>query len=209
MRHTAILSLLCGLFKPLGEVSLRRGKSDSREGRIVSMPGRTILVNRATEITTESLVDGTASKTDRLVADQAENFPDVCDAVIGEVHRDLNHATVGKLEAERFDVRQTAGRGANGFRDILGDLQVGGLEIDVVGDQRDAGTDGGRAGAGVDRGRTLVRDPVGIADVAEQVLVATAPNLLQLAALRSTGGLAVVVDGDLQLFPEPRPERMG
>ena len=32
------------------------------------MPGRTILVNRATEITTESLVDGTASKTDRLVA---------------------------------------------------------------------------------------------------------------------------------------------
>ena len=27
MRHTAILSLLCGLFKPLGEVSLRRGKS--------------------------------------------------------------------------------------------------------------------------------------------------------------------------------------
>jgi len=27
VRHTAILSLLCGLFKPLGEVSLRRGKS--------------------------------------------------------------------------------------------------------------------------------------------------------------------------------------
>jgi len=27
VRHTAILSLLCGLFKPRGEVSLRRGNS--------------------------------------------------------------------------------------------------------------------------------------------------------------------------------------
>lgn len=32
------------------------------------MPGRTILVSRSAEITTESLVEGTASKTDRLVA---------------------------------------------------------------------------------------------------------------------------------------------
>jgi len=34
VRHTAILSLLCGLFKPLGEVSPRRGQSGVTNCRV-------------------------------------------------------------------------------------------------------------------------------------------------------------------------------
>src|SRR5207302_6893698 len=43
----------------------------------------------------------------RLVTDRAEDFPDVRNAVIGQVHRDLHEAAISELEAERLDVRQT------------------------------------------------------------------------------------------------------
>src|SRR6202165_6324830 len=52
----------------------------------------------------------------RLVADHAEDLPDVRDAVIGEIHRDLDKAAAGELEAQCLDVRQTTRGGANRFR---------------------------------------------------------------------------------------------
>src|ERR1700694_2086498 len=144
----------------------------------------------------------------RVVAHHAEDLPDVRDAVIGEIHRDLDKAAVGELEAQCLDVRQTTRGGANRFRDVLRDLHVRGLEIDVVGDQRDAGAHGGRTRAEVDLRRTLVWRTVRVRDVADQILEAAAPNLLQLAALDSTRGFAVVIDGDVELLPEARAESM-
>src|SRR5712691_3829361 len=144
----------------------------------------------------------------RLIADHAEDFPDVRDAVIGQVHRHLDQAAVGELEAERLDVGQAAGRRADRLRDVLRDLQVRGLEVDVVSDQRDAGAHGGRAGAGVDLRGALVWRAVGVSDMVDEVLEAALPNLLELAALDATRGFAVVVDRDVELLPETRPERV-
>src|ERR1700737_1398103 len=52
------------------------------------------------------------------------------------------------------------------------------------------------------------RGAVDITDVRGQVLEATAPNFLQLPALRSAGGFAVVIHRNVQVLPEPLAERM-
>src|SRR6202023_2421079 len=145
----------------------------------------------------------------RLVADRGEDFPDVRYAVVGEVHRHLDQAAVGEREAESLDVGQTTGGGADGFCDVFGDLQVGCLEVDVVGDQRNPRPDRRRPGSGVDRGRSFVRGAVRVADVLEQILEASLAYLFQLAALGPSGGLGIVIDRDSKLFPESRAESMG
>src|SRR2546425_157109 len=54
--------------------------------------------------------------------------------------------------------------------------------------------------------RRIAGRRIGSGDGADQAFIPAAPNFLQLAALIQARGLAVVVDGDMQLLPQPRPE---
>src|SRR5207248_3451172 len=111
-----------------------------------------------------------------LVADDGEDLPDVRDPVVGEIHRDLHQPAVGKLEAKGFHVWQASGGGANGLRDVLGQLQVGRLQVHVVGDQGNAGAHRRRSGTRLHPGWPFVRPAIGTAQVRDQVVEATSAD---------------------------------
>src|SRR5205807_7679473 len=91
---------------------------------------------------------------------------------------------------------------------VLGDLHLGRLAVDVVGNQRDAGPDGRRSGAGMHLRRTNVGRSVWIGDVLDQVFEAAPAHPLQLTTLRPAGRLTVVIHGDMELFPQPSAEHV-
>jgi hypothetical protein len=80
-------------------------------------------------------------------------------AVVRQVHRDLDNATSGQGDAHRFDRRQPAAALANGDGNGFGHVESIGGEVDVVGDERHPGTDGGRSSRGVGERRAEVRLP--------------------------------------------------
>ena len=83
--------------------------------------------------------------------------------VVGQVHRHLDDAAIFERNAHGLDEPQAAAAHADGRRDLLGDVQPIGGQVDVVGDERHARADHRRAGAGVRRAPARSRVPMPVA----------------------------------------------
>ena len=118
---------------------------------------------------------------------------------VGEVHRDLGHAA--HQESGALDEAQAAGRKAHGFRDFLGNADVGRIQEDVVGDQKLARSYYGCAGRGMHAGLAEIGLARGIGrDFVADAFELAAANVLQILTFgRGCGGF-VKIDRDLEAF---------
>ncbi len=101
-------------------------------------------------------------------------------------------------EAVRLDLRQAAARFADPTGDPLGELEVGRIEVDVVGDEERTGTDGDGAGRRMETGRAEIGLAPGLGDLALEALVLAAPDIGQLDPLGSRGGVGVQEDRQVE-----------
>ena len=131
-------------------------------------------------------------------------------SVVGQVDGDLGALPLADVEAQRLDLGQAAVAAADGACHPLGHRDVGGGQVGVVRDEHRPGADGHDA---CGRMHTRLADvwvpggvgPDGVPDAFE--LPGTHPR--KILALRQPSGLAVQVDGDLQLLPHPGAEPDG
>src|ERR1017187_5502985 len=136
----------------------------------------------------------------------AHGFKDAMDGgllEIGEVHGDLRQVARGQRNTHRLYVTESAGGEADGLGDALGDLHVGGVQVDVVGDQEFARAYDGGAGAGGQLGFAEIRAAIGIgADFFAQAFELATANVLQVDAVGAAGGGLVEVYGHAEALPE-------
>ena len=120
---------------------------------------------------------------------------------VGDVHADLG-AAVGE-DADGFDAVEAAVGGADVAGDGAGGGDVGLLEVDVVGDEKAAGSDGAGSGGLVEFGAADVGAAGGVAagGVAEAFELAAA-HVFELDAVGAGGGGSVEVDGDAVAAPD-------
>jgi hypothetical protein len=116
---------------------------------------------------------------------------------VGQVHGDLGHAA--HQEARALDVAQAAGGEAHGLGDLFGDGHVGGVQENVVGDQRLARADDGGSGGGM-HARLA---EVGLAgrvggDLVADALELAAADVFQILPLGRGGGGFVEIDRNLE-----------
>ena len=81
---------------------------------------------------------------------------------------------------------------------LLRDVEPIGCQVDVVGDERHARADHGRAGAWVRRGRTEIGRPPHRRHLGGQPLELAAADILEVLAGRIRGGFLVEIDRDLE-----------
>ncbi len=93
--------------------------------------------------------------------------------------------------------------------DFVGVPAVGGVEVDVVGDQEFPGSHGRRTRTGVEDRRAEVRGPLRVAELLLQPLVFSGPDLGQIPAFGPGGGVLVEIDGNAELFADPGPDPAG
>jgi hypothetical protein len=118
---------------------------------------------------------------------------------VGQVHRDLGQAAHQKAGA--LDEAQAAARKTHGFGDFLGDLDVGRIQEDVVGNEKLARAYDRGSGRGMHARLAEIGLARGIgryfgADAFELA----AANILQVLAFGSGRGGFVKVDRDLETF---------
>jgi hypothetical protein len=127
---------------------------------------------------------------------------------VGDVHADLR-AAVGQ-DADGFDsVKPTVG-GADVASDGTGGGDVGLFEVDVIGDEKAAGSDSASPGGVVKLGSADVGAAGGVAagGVTEAFELAFA-DVLQLHAVGAGGGGSVEVDGDAVATPDEQASLAG
>ena len=145
----------------------------------------------------------------RLPLDHLEGAEERRLLVAGHVHGDLDDAPLPDLQAQGLDVAQPAAGMAYRPGDGFGDLQIGGAQVDVVGDEGPAGSDHRGPGPAQAAGAE-VRRPVGVRfDLGLEALVLATADVGQIAAVLTRGGLLVEVDGDAQLPTDPLPHPTG
>src|SRR5208282_4391342 len=106
--------------------------------------------------------DGLNSVAGGFALDEGEDAVDGSLFEVGQVHGDLGE--FADEEAGGFDVAQAAGGETDGFGDLAGDVDVGCIEEDVVGDKGLARADDGGAGGGMDAGLAEVGAAGGVGD---------------------------------------------
>ena len=148
------------------------------------------------------------------VANRLPDHPERRDREVEQVHRHLRAERLPAfgltdLEAVGLDARQAAAGFADATGDALGQVDVVGIEVDVVGDEERTRADGDRAGRGMQPGGPEVRLAPALADLAAQALVLAAPHVGQLLAVRPQRCPGVQVDGQLEPLRDPFPERAG
>lgn len=123
------------------------------------------------------------------------------DAEVGDVHADLG-AAVGE-NADGFDAMEAAIGGADIAGDGTGGGDIGLLEVDVVGDEEAACSDGGGSGGGVDFGAADVGAAGGVAEggVAKAFELAAA-DIFEEDAVGAGGCGSVEVDRDTVAPPD-------
>ena len=130
--------------------------------------------------------------------------------VVGEVHRDLGLVALRDLEAERLDRRKSPVPLPHGLGDRLGDRDVRGGEVDVVGDQDRPGPDRHDPGRRVDPGVPEIRGSLGLGrDRVPDALEPPSADLGEVRALGPPGRLGVEVDRQTELRPDPLGEPFG
>ena len=95
--------------------------------------------------------------------------------------------------------RRPPPRKAHGLRDLLGDVDVGRIQEDVVGNQKLARADDRRAGRGMHAGLAEIGLARGIGrNVGADAFELAAANILQVLAFGRGGGGFVKIDRDLE-----------
>src|SRR5208337_3045464 len=116
---------------------------------------------------------------------------------VGEVHRDLSQATHQKSSA--LDEAQAATRSAHRFRDFLGNVDVGRIQEDVIGNEKFARSNHGCPGRGMHARLTEIRLARRIGgNLRADAFELTAANILQVLPFRRSRGGFIKVDGDLE-----------
>jgi hypothetical protein len=125
------------------------------------------------------------------------------DVKVGDVHADLS-AAVGK-DSDGFDPVEAAVGGAYIAGDGSGGGDVGLLEVDVIGDEEAAGSDGRGTGGFVKIGTADVGAAAGIAagSVAKAFELAAA-DVFEKDTVGAGGGSSVEVDGDAVATPDEK-----
>src|SRR4051812_17654247 len=124
-----------------------------------------------------------------------------CDVEVGDIHTDLR-AAVGD-DTDGFDSVEAAVGGADIAGDGAGCGDVGSLEVNVVGDEEAASSDGARSGSFVKVGAAYVGAAGGIAACGvAQAFELTATHIFELNAIGAGGGGSVEVDGDAVAAPD-------
>ncbi len=127
----------------------------------------------------------------RLALDRLEHPEDRRLLEVGQVHRHLHDAAVLERDAHRLDVAEAARAHPDGGGDALGDVEPIGGQVDVVGDERHARADHGRAGTRMRLRRTEVGRPLRGRELGRQPLELAAPDVLEVAAAGRRRGLLV------------------
>ena len=117
----------------------------------------------------------------------------------------MDPAGVVEPDAESLHEGQAAAAGADDGGDLLGDLEVVGLEVDVVRNQGATRADHRHARRGVRHRRPEVGVPVRVPHLLRQSLEFPAADLLQVPSRRSRRGIFVEVHRD----PKPIDDGSG
>ena len=107
--------------------------------------------------------------------------------VVGNVHRNLDNSLVFELYSACLDGLEAASRLADGARDSVRHVDIIRSEIDVVGDQREARTDGGDDGGGMDSTLAKVGLPIGDQQLVCHTIELQAPDVIEDDAIRGSG----------------------
>ena len=129
--------------------------------------------------------------------------------IVDHVHGDLRDAAVLEHEAHGLAAAEAAGGAADDLGDLLGDLNVAGLEVAVERDERHTGADGGDAGGGVDLALAVVGRPLGLQELLGHTLELALAAGGKVAALRTGGAVLIQEGGDLQLVPDALSDALG
>ena len=129
--------------------------------------------------------------------------------IVDHVHGDLSDAAVLEHEAHGLAAAEAARRAADDLGDLLGDLNIRGLEVAVERDQRHTGADGGDAGGGVDLALAVVGSPVGLQELLGHALELALAAGGEIAALGTGGAVLIQEGGDLQLVPDTLGNALG
>ena len=122
---------------------------------------------------------------------------------IGEIDGNLREIARFQGHAHRFYVAQTAGRKANGFGNFVGDGDIRGIQVDVVGDEEFARADDGGARGGMELGIADVGATVRIAlQVFAQAFELPATNVFKIYAIGAGGRGFVEKYRDAVAFPD-------
>ena len=148
------------------------------------------------------------------LAHDVPDQPQGGDLEVEEVHRDLGTGRMASfglvdLEAVRLELRQSPAGFADPPCDPLGEIDVVGVEIDVVGDEERARADRHSPGGWVESCRAEVRLAAALTDLLLEPLVLTAPNVGQALAVGASSGASVEVDGQVEARRDPLPEASG
>ena len=127
---------------------------------------------------------------------------------VGQVHRDLRHAA--HQEARAFDEAQAAGREAHRLGDLLGDADIGGVQKDVIGDQRLARADDRRSRRRMHARLAEVRLALRLrGDLVADALELAAADIFQILPLRRRRGGLVKIDRNLVAAGDLRAHVLG
>ena len=145
------------------------------------------------------------------IAHGVPDQPERGDREVEQVHRDLGTermASLGlaDLEPVRLELRQPAAGFADAAGDPLGEVDVVGVEVDVVGDEERARTDRYGTGGWMESCRPEVRLAAALTDLVLEPLVLTAPNVGQALAVGPPSGASVEVDRQVEARRDPLPE---
>ena len=110
------------------------------------------------------------------------------------------------LEPVGLELRQPTAGLADATRDAPGEVDVIGIEVDVVGDQERPGADRDRAGRRVEARRPEVRLAPALVDLGLETLVLTPAHVRQALAVGPQRGLRVEVHRQLEAGRDPLAE---
>ena len=133
-----------------------------------------------------------------------DHFKDAVDGrlfKVGKVHRNLR--LTAYQEACAFYEAHSAVGEAHGFRNFLGNVDVGSAEEDVIRNQKLARSHHGGACRGMDARVTKIRAARGIrGDLCADAFELPAANVLEALSFRSSGGGFIQIDGNLKALPD-------
>ncbi len=136
--------------------------------------------------------------TGRLHADRFKDPVNGILPIIGDVHGHLDDPFFLELDAAGLDVLEATPRLADGPGDLVGDLDIIRTQIDVVGDQGEAGPDSRDPGRGMDLSLAKVRFPFGQEEFLRHALKLAPADLGQVDPVRRGGRVFIKEDGDVK-----------
>jgi hypothetical protein len=143
----------------------------------------------------------------RLGPDRLPDAPERGDPEVKKVHGHLGSLELVDEEAVGQDPRQAAAGLADPAGDPLGQLDIGRVEVDVVGDEERPRPDRDRAGRGMHLRRSDVRFAAALRDLDLQPLVLAAPDIGQLDPIGAASSLGIEVDREVEALGDPARKR--